>query len=77
MKERVEVALKSNKCTFTVTGRQYVTQTWYHCYTCGLVDSEGCCESCMKVCHKGHKLSAPTSSQFFCDCGSGGSCQAL
>ena len=29
----------------------------YHCYTCGLVDTEGCCESCRNVCHKDHLVS--------------------
>jgi hypothetical protein len=29
----------------------------YYCYTCGFVDSEGVCESCRAVCHKGHKVS--------------------
>lgn len=43
----------------------------YFCYTCGLVDSKGCCSACAQVCHAGHDLVYSTHSRFFCDCGSG------
>lgn len=71
-------AIDNNICTYSVTGDEFVRQKWYFCYTCGLVDSEGCCEVCAKICHKGHHLSEPNpESQFFCDCGASGACQCL
>jgi hypothetical protein len=76
MAQRVENARKNNKCTFTGTGREYAPQVWFQCYTCGLIDSEGCCDVCARICHAGHKLSEPvTSTGFFCDCGTSPSCK--
>lgn len=76
--EMIAEAVRNNKCTYTVTGKNFVQQKWFFCYTCGFVDSEGVCEGCANVCHKGHSLSAPRGvdygSGFFCDCGSGDSC---
>jgi hypothetical protein len=76
--EQIAEAVRNNKCTYTVTGKNFVQQKWYFCYTCGFVDSEGVCEGCANVCHKGHSLSAVRGveygSGFFCDCGSGASC---
>jgi hypothetical protein len=76
--EQIAEAVRNNKCTYTVTGKNFVQQKWYFCYTCGFVDSEGVCEGCANVCHKGHSLSAVRGveygSGFFCDCGSGDSC---
>lgn len=43
----------------------------YFCYTCGLVDSKGCCSACAQLCHAGHDLVYSTHSRFFCDCGAG------
>jgi len=64
--------IKNNKCTFTVTKKTYEPQKWYNCFTCGLSDYDGICESCAAVCHKSHQLSAiRTSEGFFCDCGAG------
>jgi hypothetical protein len=72
IEEQIAQCVKNNKCTFTVTKREFAPQKWYYCYTCGLVDSEGVCESCAAVCHKNHKLSAVRSSKkFYCDCGAG------
>lgn len=70
--EAIKEAIRNNKCTYTVTGANFVNQTWYFCYTCGFVDSEGICEGCAKVCHAGHTLSAPRGTEnsgFYCDCG--------
>jgi hypothetical protein len=76
--ELIAEAVRNNKCTYTVTGKSFVQQKWFFCYTCGFVDSEGVCEGCANTCHKGHSLSAPRGveygSGFFCDCGSGDSC---
>jgi len=72
IEEKIAQCVKNNKCTFTVTKREFAPQKWYYCYSCGLVDSEGVCESCAAVCHKNHKLSAVRSSKkFYCDCGDG------
>jgi len=74
VEEQIKEAIKNNKCTFTVTGKEYAHQKWYYCYTCGLVDTEGVCESCAAVCHKNHKLSPiRESTRFYCDCGAGAS----
>lgn len=73
----------SEVCTFTQTGdSNYADQPWYHCYTCGLVDHEGCCAVCARVCHAGHDVVFSRKSRFFCDCGAGaakgrGKCVAL
>jgi hypothetical protein len=72
LEAQIAECVKNNKCTFTVTKREFAAQKWYYCYTCGLVDSEGVCESCAAVCHKTHKLSAiKSSTKFYCDCGAG------
>jgi len=72
IEEQIEQCIKNHKCTFTVTKKEFAPQRWYYCYSCGLVDSEGVCESCAAVCHKNHKLSAVrSSSKFYCDCGAG------
>jgi hypothetical protein len=74
-------ANKSNLCTFTSTGSNFEKQHWYHCYTCGLTNSEGCCSVCIRRCHAGHVVSYSRFSRFFCDCGAGAmkgrSCQSL
>jgi len=62
-------AVKNRVCTFTVTGTKHADQNWYHCFTCGLVDSEGACESCINVCHAGHTISDVKTGLFYCDCG--------
>jgi len=72
IEEQIAECVKNNKCTFVVTKKKFAPQKWYYCYSCGLVDSEGVCESCAAVCHKNHKLSAVRSSKkFYCDCGAG------
>lgn len=45
-------ALASQCCTFTETGRQFVEQHWYYCYTCGMTCGEGICRVCALVCHR-------------------------
>ncbi|XVF20872.1 hypothetical protein REPUB_Repub12eG0040500 [Reevesia pubescens] len=76
-----ERALASKVCTFSSSGRNFMEQHWYFCYTCDLTVSKGCCSVCAKVCHRGHRVVYSRSSRFFCDCGAGGvrgsSCQCL
>ena len=69
--------LNSKLCTFTVTHKEFANQHWYYCYTCKLVEGQGVCTICAKVCHKGHELSYSKYGSFFCDCGAkeDGSCQ--
>jgi len=62
-------AIKNRNCTYTVTKTKHANQNWYHCFTCGFVDSEGVCESCMNVCHEGHVISEVKTGSFYCDCG--------
>ncbi|EGG15028.1 hypothetical protein DFA_09851 [Cavenderia fasciculata] len=73
--------LASKLCTYSQTKNDYMDQHWYFCYTCNLKTSEGCCSTCVKVCHKGHVVSYSRFSRFFCDCGAGagkgGPCKAL
>ena len=60
------------ECTVSQHGRTYIEQKWYHCKTCGLVGSLGCCEACAKICHKGHDCSFDrVASRCYCDCGAG------
>jgi E3 ubiquitin-protein ligase UBR4 len=56
-----------------------MTQHWYYCHTCQMVDRIGCCTSCAKVCHAGHDVSYAKYGSFFCDCGAkeDNSCLAL
>jgi hypothetical protein len=57
-------------CTFSRTSRCFCFQSWYHCTTCGLVDSLGCCAACARICHAGHKVTGGDLCHAFCDCGS-------
>ncbi|XP_064395390.1 E3 ubiquitin-protein ligase UBR4-like isoform X5 [Halichondria panicea] len=77
--ESDEEDLNSKLCTFTITHREFTNQHWYCCHTCKLVEGQGVCTICAKVCHKGHDLSYSKFGSFFCDCGAkeDGSCQAL
>jgi len=57
-------------CTFTFTGRNYIDQVAYYCYTCNLTDNLGVCKACVDTCHKGHKTwTKPNGQNNFCDCG--------
>ena len=58
-------------CTFNLTKKQFTKQFWYSCYTCVYSSNAGCCLTCAATCHKGHNLSEPRYSDFFCDCGAG------
>jgi hypothetical protein len=69
METLLQNAIKNRTCTFMVTKQTHANQNWYHCFTCGLVDSEGVCESCMNVCHDGHVISEVKTGLFYCDCG--------
>ena len=64
--------LNEKLCTFAVTQKSFMTQYWYHCYTCGLAENTGVCSICAKVCHKDHELAFSKYGAFFCDCGAKG-----
>ena len=44
-----------------------MTQHWYHCHTCGMVEGVGCCSVCAKVCHKDCDVTYSKHGSFFCD----------
>jgi len=69
----------SSSCSFASTSYKHSIQLWRNCYTCSLIDSNGCCLICSSVCHAGHQLGELRLSQFFCDCGAAGTkqCQAM
>ena len=69
------VDLNNKLCTFSLTQKEFMNQHWYHCHTCSMVDGEGVCTICAKVCHSGHDLSYSKFGSFFCDCGARSGCQ--
>lgn len=58
-------------CSFALTGPEHKPQHFYHCYTCNLVGSKGCCTVCAKKCHKGHDVIYARNTRCYCDCGDG------
>ncbi|UMM10762.1 hypothetical protein L5515_000390 [Caenorhabditis briggsae] len=68
--------LDFNFCTFKSTGNKFVTQHWYNCYTCKMIESTGVCSTCAINCHRGHELAYSKKGAFFCDCGSNG-CESM
>lgn len=75
MKEQIEQCVAAGRCSYTVTGSHFETQTWYQCRTCHYSDSEGFCVGCRTTCHRGHDVGPASYSSFFCDCGAAG-CRA-
>lgn len=59
-------------CSFSVTGETFIKEKYYRCYTCNLTPENhmGICESCAKICHKGHNISLVDDDYIFsyCDC---------
>lgn len=75
---RKEESVKpGNYCTFLRTKKRFEIQPSYHCYTCNLVDSKGCCTLCAKTCHKGHNVLFWKNCSFYCDCHTEGRCKAM
>jgi len=78
---RLTIELDSNnveKCTYVKTKRDYVDQHWFHCRTCGLIGSNGCCHVCAKNCHSGHDVYYDRFCRgCFCDCAESGKCRCL
>ncbi|XP_012287187.1 E3 ubiquitin-protein ligase UBR4 isoform X2 [Orussus abietinus] len=74
-----EDSLCNKLCTFTITQKEFMSQHWYHCHTCNMVDGVGVCTVCARVCHRGHDVTYAKYGNFFCDCGAkdDGSCQAM
>jgi E3 ubiquitin-protein ligase UBR4 len=62
-----------------ISRKEFMSQHWYYCHSCKMVDRIGCCTVCAKVCHAGHDISYAKYGSFFCDCGAkeDESCQAL
>jgi hypothetical protein len=65
-------------CTYRQHGSQYIGQPWYHCRTCSLVGSLGCCKACFELCHRGHDAFFENSSpSCYCDCGANPNCKCM
>jgi hypothetical protein len=58
-------------CTCAEHGQNLVRQRWYHCHTCNLVKSLGCCQVCADICHRGHDLVFSGEIDASCCCGAG------
>jgi len=58
----------SKQCTYDLTGKQYIRQPFYTCFTCSLTGSLGFCAGCIDSCHKGHKIQYKGDIFAFCDC---------
>ena len=68
----LSVPFSSQHCSFSNTYFRHAQQLWRPCYTCNLIDANGCCSVCAVTCHAGHQLGEERISNFFCDCGSRG-----
>jgi hypothetical protein len=74
------VPLDRGLCTCVAHGTDYISQPWFDCRTCHLVEDLGCCDVCARTCHKGHDvIDCGIHSRCYCDCGDGASgvCQCL
>ena len=40
--------LDGKLCTYVQTARVFMTQHWYHCHTCSMVEGVGCCSVCAR-----------------------------
>ena len=40
--------LDGKLCTYIQTARVFMTQHWYHCHTCSMVEGVGCCSVCAR-----------------------------
>ena len=60
---------KTGVCTRHSSGRQFVRQPFYRCYTCFTGPHMGCCHQCVSKCHKGHRTVYAGETEAFCDCG--------
>jgi serine/threonine protein kinase len=64
----IQKAVEAGYCTLSLT-KYPCGQYFFNCKTCKLIGNEGCCASCARICHSGHKLSKKKYSvAFFCDC---------
>eukprot|EP01130_Rhizamoeba_saxonica_P013765 TRINITY_DN5915_c0_g1_i1.p1 TRINITY_DN5915_c0_g1~~TRINITY_DN5915_c0_g1_i1.p1 ORF type:complete len:333 (-),score=58.25 TRINITY_DN5915_c0_g1_i1:101-1099(-) len=69
---RLPLYVEKKACTLICTHENFTTQPWFVCNTCTLVGGEGCCETCLELCHDEHDT-APAKdgdnvSRFYCDC---------
>ena len=57
--------------------KDYIFQQFYWCVDCDIVIGKGCCRSCAKICHAGHKLFYADKAMVlaFCDCTDAGCCR--
>lgn len=60
---------KLSVCTYRSTGKKFMRQPFYRCYTCFSGPGEGCCFKCVKLCHAGHNVAYAGVLSAYCDCG--------
>ena len=60
---------KNAVCTYHSTGKEFMRQPFYRCYSCFSGPSEGCCFQCVKRCHAGHNVAYAGVIRAYCDCG--------
>jgi hypothetical protein len=59
-------------CTYVTHGKARISQPWYHCKTCNLINDLGFCEACARCCHRGHDIFPHRKAhRAICDCGDG------
>ena len=72
-----KASLKSEKCTFSLTGFNFFDRGYFICHDCFAPDDDEStiCKFCIESCHRGHNVSGPVThgefSAFYCDCGAG------
>jgi len=70
--EIVDDCVLAGCCTYSVTGRNFMTQKAWGCRTCSLIGNYCVCVVCKDRCHVGHDLyEKPNPQKIFCDCGAG------
>eukprot|EP01091_Cochliopodium_minus_P008299 TRINITY_DN1854_c0_g1_i1.p1 TRINITY_DN1854_c0_g1~~TRINITY_DN1854_c0_g1_i1.p1 ORF type:complete len:419 (-),score=102.74 TRINITY_DN1854_c0_g1_i1:78-1334(-) len=68
----IKKCFQNNWCTRQYTKKNFYAQHYYFCITCDITEDKGMgvCQSCIKICHKGHNIveKPAISYAFFCDC---------
>ncbi len=65
----VDLLSSNESCTIEANGLRDKPQKAFICEDCGLKkESDMICETCSKVCHKGHKVIFWGNISGFCDC---------
>lgn len=74
-------AIEDGVCTKHVTGGAFEPQPFYNCVECEMNPRAnanlGICASCVKACHKGHRVFLNSVQPAFCDCGESARCSIM